>query len=361
MSIDCPHFGPCSGCTLAQDASHPPIWSKIQEYLPRIEPLQVGALCGWRTKAKLAVRGTASHPVIGLFRSGSHLALEIPHCQVHHPAINRAVAFIVRAIQEEQIPPYDEKGGLLRYIQCLVDLKTEKIQLALVWNVPEETLVIKKFIEQLRKEDVWHSIWSNFQPQITNRIFGPTWQHCFGEPFLYQTLGPLEIPFHPASFSQAHWRLFERLSADVVRWVPEQARLTELYSGVGALGLLAAPTCTSVHLVENNPYAELCFRAMHAPKHVQFHCLDAEKAHPFLAMSDCVIVDPPRKGLGSTLLNALKEWAGSLIYVSCDFGSFRRDAELLQEAGWVVAESRGYLLFPGTDHVEVTALLTKNH
>lgn len=358
-TIDCAHFGPCSGCTLSKGVDHPPIWDAMQKYFS-FPALELGAICGWRTKAKLAVRGTAEKPVIGLFRAGTHEAMEIPYCQVHHPAINRAVAVLVSAIREERISPYDEKRGLLRYIQCLVDLKTDKIQLVLVWNAPEQAPVMLQLVNRLRETDLWHSIWFNFQPAVTNRIFGDAWQYCFGEPFLYQELGPLRIPFHPASFSQAHWTLFERLAADIVKWVPPQSRLLEIYSGVGALGLLAAPSCRSVDLIESNPFAQLSFEAIKAPPNVRFHCLDAKGAIPLLDQSSCIIVDPPRKGIDRTLLDDLKSWRGSLIYVSCEFESFRRDVDQLLEAGWVLKEAKGYLLFPGTDHVEITALLERS-
>lgn len=359
-TIDCVHFGPCSGCTLSKGVNHPPIWRAMQEYFP-FSSLEVGSICGWRTKAKLAVRGTSDRPIIGLFRAGTHEAMEIPHCKVHHPAINRAVAVLVQAVREEQIAPYDEKKGLLRYIQCLVDLKTDKIQLTLVWNSSHQTAPMVRLADRLLQSDLWHSIWFNFQPAITNRIFGDSWHHHFGEPFLYQTLGPLQIPFHPASFSQAHWSLFEQLAAEVVSWIPDQARLLEIYSGVGAMGLWAASRCKTVDLIESNPFASLSFLVIKAPQNVHFHCLDAQEATVFLPRADCVIVDPPRKGVDRDLINALKNWRGRLIYVSCDFGSFQRDVQLLREAGWVLKRAKGYLLFPGTDHVEIAAVLEKEN
>ena len=42
-----------------------------------------------------------------------------------------------------------------------------------------------------------------------------------------------------------------------------------------------------------------------------------------------------------------------LIYVSCGPRSFKRDQENLLEAVWKMENLEGYLLFPGTDHVEL--------
>ncbi len=83
-TINCPHFGPCGGCTL-QDPNSPAIMGLIKEFFAEheapLEELQIGAVTGWRTKAKLAVRGKVT-PTIGLFRKGTHDVLPIPNC---HP------------------------------------------------------------------------------------------------------------------------------------------------------------------------------------------------------------------------------------------------------------------------------------
>jgi len=96
--------------------------------------------------------------------------------------------------------------------------------------------------------------------------------------------------------------------------------------------------------------------------------------------ANVIIVDPPRKGLEAEVLDVLcKEvnkgqdyvedismltmqdhmanWANDarlLIYVSCGFDALARDAErlLTSNAGWKLESATGYVLFPGSDHVE---------
>lgn len=36
---------------------------------------------GWRCRAKLAVRGSASDPLIGLYEEGTHNVVDIPDCK----------------------------------------------------------------------------------------------------------------------------------------------------------------------------------------------------------------------------------------------------------------------------------------
>lgn len=322
-TIICPHFGACSGCT-TNDL--PPIWEEMKQFFGDIE-LEVGATKAWRTKAKLAVNGSK----IGLYRAHSHDVVPIPDCHAHHPSINKAVSLL--------------KGIPLQYIQCFVDLVTEKVQLV---------LSVKDQIPAIPKSDLWHSVWLNTKPQ-SNRILSDQWTHLSGEPLLWQKLGGRSFPFHPGAFAQAHWTLFEKLALQVVDWVPPNSRLLELYAGIGIMGVLAAPKCASVALIENNPYAHLSFQALNLP--IPYHLIDAKDAD--LQNADCLILDPPRKGLDPALLNKLKTFSGTIIYVSCDFNSFVRDATALIEAGWTIDKAKGYLLFPGTNHVETIARMEK--
>lgn len=359
-TIGCVHFGPCGGCTL-DNPNSPAIWETIQEFFAEHEAplseLQIGAITGWRTKAKLAVRGKTI-PQIGLFRAGTHDVLEIPNCKIHHPSINQAVKIVEQAIIDQNISLYDEKTkkGLLRYIQCFVNVQTEQVQLVLIVQAKDEAT--DRLVHQLEQNPLFHSIWLNIQPQATNTILGESWQLVYGPAFLEQTLAGQKFLFHPGAFSQAHWTLFEKLALDVVNMVPHKAKLLEIYAGIGAMGILSAPKCTSVALLENNPFAHQSFQALHIDS-ITYHLGDAKEALPLLPQADCYLLDPPRKGLDPLLLNALLWATGTIIYVSCDFNSFVRDLEDLIEAGWELKEGKGYLLFPGTNHVETVARLVK--
>ena len=53
-----------------------------------------GPVHGWRCRAKLAVRGSAGAPSIGLFEAGSHSVTPMPECRAHHPRINSAAQLV---------------------------------------------------------------------------------------------------------------------------------------------------------------------------------------------------------------------------------------------------------------------------
>lgn len=338
----CPHFSQCSGCELA-DPYDPPIWQEALAFFHEngIEPEWItGGFSQTRLKAKLAIR---QGPSLGLFKKGTHEVISIPNCLVHHPSINEAVVILREEILKRNIRPYDEtRGGILRYAQFFVERNTGRVQLALV-----ATREIDNFCNALAKHDLWHSIWQNIHPAPTNAIFGPTWKLHSGEPYLWQPIGANLFPFHPAAFSQTHLPLFEKMIQKIAGWVEPDQRIIELYAGIGAIGLSVPHK--SLTLVENNPFAHLSFQQM--KKDTPYHLIDAKEAN--LSNYDVTLVDPPRKGLDPEIIPKIS--SPHLIYVSCQFSSFQRDAKLLFERGWKLQNGAGFLLFPGANHVEIVA------
>ena len=57
--------------------------------------VQLGPVHGWRCRARLAVRGRPGRPVIGLYRAGTHDALDIPDCRWVARALSHATCHAV--------------------------------------------------------------------------------------------------------------------------------------------------------------------------------------------------------------------------------------------------------------------------
>ena len=104
--------------------------------------------------------------------------------------------------------------------------------------------------------------------------------------------------------------------------------------------------------------------------------------------ADVLIVDPPRKGLDEPVLQQLCQaynpnqlyaekpnglshmprhainWTNdvkTLIYVSCGFDALARDCDQLlsSNAGWKLESATGYVLFPGSNHVETVVVMRR--
>lgn len=87
--------------------------------------------------------------------------------------------------------------------------------------------------------------------------------------------------------------------------------------------------------------------------------------------ADVIIVDPPRKGLDKAVMDLLlgihptQQHSSSLhtlIYVSCGYEALERECrELLASGRWKVKEAQGFVLFPGSDHVETVVVFERIH
>jgi 16S rRNA G966 N2-methylase RsmD len=91
--------------------------------------------------------------------------------------------------------------------------------------------------------------------------------------------------------------------------------VAELYAGVGLIGLSLATTrkCRTVKCVEVNKEARLSFEQSlsrlpaSVNSNISWHCADASVSPiNWLEGANVVIVDPPRKGLDPTVIEALR-------------------------------------------------------
>ncbi|MGW4486158.1 class I SAM-dependent RNA methyltransferase [Amycolatopsis sp. NPDC004368] len=74
---------------------------------------------------------------------------------------------------------------------------------------------------------------------------------------------------------------------------------------------------------------------------------------------DVVVLDPPRKGAGRAVVDAIA--AGSpdrIVYVACDPAALARDLATFADHGYSLTDLRAFDAFPMTHHVECVALLS---
>ena len=75
---------------------------------------------------------------------------------------------------------------------------------------------------------------------------------------------------------------------------------------------------------------------------------------------DVVVLDPPRKGAGRTVVEAVAgEGPQRVVYVACDPAALARDLACFAEHGYRLAALRAFDAFPMTHHVECVALITR--
>lgn len=372
--MTCPHRPPCPGCPRYGEVAPPPEAVTRLEALAReagAPPLRVewGEPGGFRHRVRLAVRGRARSPKIGLFQAGSHRIVDIPRCELHHPALNAMAAELKAALRETDTAPYADAPhrGAVRYVQGVVQRSDGRVQVVVVGNeaAPKMTVGLLERLEQ-RLGDRLHGLFFNGQPERSNAILGPHWQHMAGQAATHEHIGGASVFFPPGAFGQANLELADRLVAGVHAHVPDGARVLECYAGTGAIGLGLAGRVARLAMNERSPHGlaglRLGIDALGADARARVQVIEGSADATVAALSgargpDVVIVDPPRRGLDAGLRTALGAHPPErLVYVSCDLDSFLDDAQALLEAGrFTLAALEAWAFFPFTDHVEVCA------
>ncbi len=137
----------------------------------------------------------------------------------------------------------------------------------------------------------------------------------------------------------------------------------DLFAGVGTFAILAAPHAHRVVAVEDVPIAgtDARFNATAATmQNVTVHIQKAEKfMRAFADRVDAVVLDPPRAGCGSGVIDGLlRLHPQRIVYVSCDVATLVRDLRALH-AAYRIDTVQLVDLFPQTHHIETVTVLTR--
>lgn len=349
-------------------------WTRLQTLaksagLPE-PPIHTAPASGHRHRARLAVRGKANNPKIGLFQSGSHRIVHIPRCEVHHPLINEAASEIRAAIRETGVSPYADRPhrGALRYLQLVVERATRRVQVVLVGcgETPEVLGDLPTAVES-RLGDRLQGLFFNAQPERSNSIFGPSTIQLTGAPATRESICGVDVHFPPAAFGQNHLPLFERAVERIAALVPAGSTIAEFYCGVGSIGLPLLGAARAIRFNERNPdgLAGLERGLAERPdaERARAHLLPGTAGERLDALlgANVVVVDPPRRGLDEALCEALAASPPErLVYLSCGLESLSTDLERLRSSGRLALRGiEAFDFFPFTEHVETLVWLDR--
>jgi tRNA/tmRNA/rRNA uracil-C5-methylase (TrmA/RlmC/RlmD family) len=369
--LECTHRPPCAGCPRFGE---PGIAAPARAALDRLASehglpgvrVHSGSSRGFRLRARLAIRGRAGAPKIGLFELDSHRVVTVPNCVVQHPLINEVSATVRRALAETRTTCYSDAAhlGLARHLQVVVERDTQRAQVVLVANAdgPEP---LREALELIRERlgDRLHSLWFNANTDRTNRILGPRFVNWCGPEAVIERYGGAAVHYPPGAFGQSNLEVAEQIVAHVRERVPEGAAVAEFHAGVGAIGLSIVHRVRELRVNEVAPDSlhglELGLAGLEAADRakVTLHPGTAAERCEIAAGADVVIADPPRKGLEPELVTALVAAAPRrFVYVSCGLESFLQDAQRLTASGALrLTELAAFNLMPYTEHVETVA------
>ncbi len=188
--------------------------------------------------------------------------------------------------------------------------------------------------------------------------------NLIGSPQVSYQIFNREFRVTAGGFFQANRAIAEVLVDQVISRLDLQGTETilDLYSGVGLLTGFIAERADLVISVESYPPAVTDADENLADlENVDLvegsvESVLADLDGPF----DGIVVDPPRTGLSSGVIDELVRLdAPGIIYVSCDPATFARDARQFSQRGYNLLDVQPVDMFPQTYHVECVATLSR--
>jgi len=354
----CPHFGRCGGCALQH---LPPAdyaafkQARVTEPLARFglrsDELLPTATSPPRSRRRLRLafeldrRGTVR---LGFRARASHAIEPITRCPVARPELERLLGPLAPALGTLGLVRRAAAGEILATVfPAGVDL------LLLVEAEPDLS-------DRERLAELAHAL--DLARLAIGRPRGTAEPLVLRRPPLLR-FGPVEVAVPPGAFLQPTEEGERALQAAVARWLPEGARLADLYAGTGALSLPQLERLARLELVEGEPAtAEAVARALSGRPRARAIRRDLARdplTAAELARFDTVLLDPPRAGARAQCEVLAAAPVPRVVYASCEPASFARDARTLVNGGFRLAAVQPIDQFLWSAEVELVALFLR--
>lgn len=376
----CPVYGKCGGCATLHMTTDEELrfkLDKVNQALRRIggcsfeitELLPAEQTAHYRNKSIVSVGTADGKPVAGFYRQRSHEIIPVDSCLLQSNLSNRVNRAVLQWMEQHRITPYDEttRKGTVRHVftrvnragQILVTIVSAK-------GFGELTKTLAPFLLQQCPEIC--GVVLNINKTQGNTVLAGEFYPLWGDSALTETLCGFTFSISPQAFFQINPSQAERLYQRAVEYAaPDGGTVLDMYCGTGTISLCLSRRADRVIGAEIVPEAvENAWEnaRRNGVDNVEFLCADAAKAaeelknrqiHP-----DCIVVDPPRKGMSPDALVHIVEMAPPrIVYVSCDPATLARDVKQLGLSGYVVTAGTAVDMFPHTSHVETVVLLSK--
>lgn len=351
----CRHFPRCGGCQLqhVDDSAYRDfLTDRVTHALagqglaipemrePHLSPPRT------RRRASLRVERIGRKVVIGFNEGQSHRIIDMRECHILRPELFDLVEPLRRLLS----PMLKEK----RQANVRVTLADQGVELALE-GVTAEGLAASESLTAFAQ---------------THRLARLSIDEGYGSEARYEpepvtvTLGGVAVPLPANAFLQATADGEAALLAGVTEAIGDAATIADLFAGLGTFALpLAAKARVLAVEGAREPALALKMAAnrsqrplMVEPRDLFRRPLDAAELGRF----EAVAIDPPRAGTKEQIPALIDAKAVTRIaFVSCNPGTFARDAKLLVDGGWRIDWIRPVGQFRWSTHVELVAALRR--
>lgn len=309
--------------------------------LPDFELQSAEPEWNYRNKMEYSFWGDDDGLHLALYRRGSHGKEIVRGSALALPAVDVCANTVLKALRDRGV-----RAG---------DLKTIVVRASQAGQAVAALFVKKKDFPKLEMPDgiqglrVYYSHPKSPASVATKLLYG------LGDLQLRDELLGRQFTYDVNSFFQVNLPVFEYALKDIEKYSDKE--MTDMYAGVGALGLSLAKK--RLQLIELDPMSVAMARVNASASGLESEVIEAstEKALDYVTSNLPIIFDPPRAGLHPKLLDrVLEEKPPRIIYLSCNPATHARDIALLQES-YKLVDFKAYNFFPHTPHIETLAIL----
>jgi 23S rRNA (uracil1939-C5)-methyltransferase len=357
----CPYFGFCGGCHYQHISYEHQLEIKaaiLKENLRRIAKLELTTELivhnsppwNYRNRTRLQVQ-TSPEFAVGFYKLNSHEFLPVEECPISSPTINRAIAAtwevgkrgsIAPGIEEIEFFANAQDSQLLAELYCSSELAEPGMRAAseLRAAIPELAGAVIFMVAPKGSPDA----------KEIGRVGA-------GE-LLWKT-SHNSYRVSAGAFFQVNRYLTDKLLQIVTDEPPGQTAL-DLYAGSGLFSTVLSKQFAQVIAVESSPISHSDLRYNSPPNVRVVRAMTDQFLKQKTVRADLVVVDPPRSGLGESVVRELVGMAPRhMTYVSCDPATLSRDVYALLQGGYRVEQAHFIDLFPQTFHLESVLKLVR--
>ena len=179
-----------------------------------------------------------------------------------------------------------------------------------------------------------------------------------GEKYLIDEINNYKFSIYPNSFYQVNREGMLNIYNKALEYISSDNKLLDLYCGTGTIGIWMNNKFNRIVGLELNKEAirnANINKKLNNIDNIEFICDDASNIKGYF---DSIIVDPPRSGLSSEVINYLNDSkTKQIIYISCNPNTLKRDINLLNNYKLIHISCTD--MFPRTKHIECVCLLER--
>lgn len=313
-------------------------------YPKAVPVISKGSEWHYRNKMEYSFYGDDDGLHLALFNRGSHGKRIIQGSSIAQPAIDAIANSVLDTLSK-----HDIRGSQLKTVVVRTSQSGESVVALFVKD--ENFPKLDELADVAKGMTVCYSTPKSPASVLTRELY------TFGDVTLTDVIGGTDITYDVHSFFQVNLPVFSAALEQIKSFSAAALPVVDMYAGVGTIGIpVGADT-----LVEIDSHNIAMASSNSSGLDVRVVEASAEKALDYIPSTGTLIVDPPRAGLHTKVVERILEvLPDQMAYLSCNPITQARDLALLQDQYEIVSIT-GYNFFPKTPHIEALAFLVKRY